>query len=75
MSKVIRVSNDCMEAIRLMSTAPGGFKQTGSQLANGDWNLEISTVTYNRLMELCSDGRSVSDAIMLAIAVVRGEVH
>lgn len=71
----IRVTNECMCAIRGAATAPGGFKQTGNQLPNGDWELEVLDATYDRILKICTGGKTVSDAIMLALSITQGRVH
>lgn len=63
----IRVTDECMNAIR--NAADGAFKPTGYQLPGGDWDgVELSDETYIAVLELCKDGLTVSDAIILGIA-------
>lgn len=64
----IRVTEECMTAIRAASTAAGGFDQTFKKLPNGDWAGDITDDDYDRLLTHCGAGQSVSDAILLALA-------
>jgi hypothetical protein len=71
----IVVTAECMAAIRGASTAPGGFHQTGKLLPNGDFEIEIDNLHYAKILSLCRDGLTASDAIMMAITNATGRIN
>lgn len=72
---VIRVTDECMKAIRGNADTARGFRETGVQLPDGDWTFNVDDETYSRILELCSGGNTVSDALLLAFAIVQKRIN